>query len=191
MKSFKVFLLSLVFIGSSTIVLSQAPTDPVWGVYASGVGEPLKQGMDPCWITYTVGLMNNTKIQNNIEHGLMGVLRENLNWYEATELQRRHSRYFEDRPDGRYKLTPCEYPDLSGKWICEVNCPAGGAGNEANIKQSGLSITFINEGGEVSKGRFLSRNAVIAGPNWFEIRGTIEAGGQRISWSNGTVWVRK
>lgn len=191
MRLIKVFLPCVFLLGCSLSLISQNPNDSVWGVYASGVGERLKVGMDPCWITYTVGLMSNEKIQRNVESGLMGTLQQNLNWYEATNLQRLYSRYFEDQPDGTYKLEPCEYPILTGTWICKINCPAGGEGKEASISQNGNKITFINEAGQSSTGNFLSRSSVVAGNNWSNLKGTINNQGRRINWNNGTVWEKK
>ena len=93
MKTFKpIFLIFLIANLALYTVAQQSPSDPVWGLFASGVGEPLKRGMDPCWITYTVGLMSDPKIQINVSNGLMGTLMANVNWYDATAGQRRFGR---------------------------------------------------------------------------------------------------
>lgn len=117
MKTLKFLVLTFI-IGVFSSCFAQSPADPVWGVYASGVGERLKPGMDPCWVTYTVGLTSDPKIQINVAQGSMGALLINVNWYEASAAKRSYSRYFDDKPDGIYKLTPCEiiYPNLAGAW---------------------------------------------------------------------------
>jgi hypothetical protein len=118
MKGINIVFLAYTIIGISVFSFAQNPADPVWGLYASGVGERLEPGMDPCWITYTVGLTSDPKIQINVTQGSMGVLLTNVSWYEATAAQRSFSRYFDDKPDGTYKLTSCEivFPNLAGAW---------------------------------------------------------------------------
>lgn len=91
MKYLNVFSVIIVSCFVTLNVLAQNPNESVWGLYAAGVGEKLKPGMDPCWITYTVGLTSNVKIQENVANGLMGVIAANVNWFEATQLQRRFS----------------------------------------------------------------------------------------------------
>ena len=92
---------------------AQDPNAPIWGVYASGVGEPLKVGMDPCQVTYTVALMSDPNIVANLGYGTMGAVGTSLSCGEASALRRSFGRYFEDQPDGTYKLTPCELPPFS------------------------------------------------------------------------------
>lgn len=101
-------LLMLVFLGILAPVQAVKPTDPVWSVYASGVGKRLKPGMDPCWITYTVAFPDTPKIKINVKSGLMGAIASGLTWREASAIKRRHGRYFDDQPDGIYKLTSCD-----------------------------------------------------------------------------------
>ncbi len=103
---------------TTTSLQAQNPDAAIWGLYASGVGEKLKVGMDPCWITYTVALTSDPNIVANLEYGTMGAIVTGVNWYEATAQQRRFGRYFDDEPDGIFKLRPCEVPrpDISCPW---------------------------------------------------------------------------
>lgn len=189
-KIWLTFLLLFIFCFNN-LIFSNSPYEKIWGVYASGVGERLRPGMDPCWVTYTVGLVSDTKIQSNVEKGLMGALLTNVNWFEASAAQRSYSRYFDDKPDGIYKLTPCEvrYPNLSGDWVCTQNCPAGGEGKRAKIIQNGLKLTITNEGGNTTEGKFENANTILAF-DWGNLKAGINNDGKEINWSNGTIWVR-
>lgn len=113
MKYLKLLLLLVFF---SSTAFSQDPSSPSWAVYASGVGQKLSPGMDPCWVTYTVAFPSDPKIAANVAAGTMGLISSGLNWYEATRLQRRFSRYFDDEPDGVFKLSPCEFFLATGSW---------------------------------------------------------------------------
>ena len=136
MKRLKILVVACIVTAILGPAFADDPDDPVWGVYASGVGEKLRPGMDPCWITYTVGLLDNSKIQANVANGTMGAILIGVSWYEATAAQRRFSRYFDDQPDGTFKLTPCEFrpPDIGDNWF------APGLG-KMDISQSGDRIT--------------------------------------------------
>lgn len=159
-------------------VYAQDPNASTWGLYASGVGETLKPGMDPCWITYTVALTTNVRIQENVDNGLMGVIATGINWFEATQLQRQFGRYFDDEPDGIFKLSPCEVilPDVNGTWS------SGGRGNLV-LTQSGSRISG-------------TAAAVNAGDHWGaghrnggSITGVVNNDGSivlRTSWGDGT-----
>lgn len=94
-------------------VNAQDPNAPIWGVYASGVGEKLKPGMDPCQITYTIATMGDPNIVTNLSYGTMGAVGTSLTKLEASMLMKKFGRYFDDEPDGVYKLTPCEKPPFS------------------------------------------------------------------------------
>jgi hypothetical protein len=151
MKISKILFLITLVVGLNNDVVAQDPSAPVWGLYASGVGERLRPGMDPCWITYTVGLVSDPQIQINLVNGLMGVILTGISWYDATAAQRLYSRYFEDRPDGIYKLTPCEVslPNVTGSWFS----PGRG---RMNLTQTGNKITGsangINPGDHFGQG---------------------------------------
>lgn len=96
-----------------TTSFAQDPNAPIWGIYASGLGQRLETCMDPCWVTYTVGLTTNPDIVANLGYGTMGAVATGVTWREATALQRRYGRYFDDEPDGTYKCSPCEVPPFS------------------------------------------------------------------------------
>lgn len=108
-----IFLLVVFTFASIECLKAQDPNAPVWGVYASGVGEKLKPGMDPCQVTYTIASMSDPNIVANLAYGTSGDVGSSLTWSEASALRRSFGRYFEDRPDGIYKLTPCEVPPFS------------------------------------------------------------------------------
>ncbi|MGI9550123.1 MAG: hypothetical protein ACR2MT_02895 [Aurantibacter sp.] len=126
---------------------AQDPSAPVWGVYASGLGEPLKVGMDPCQVTYTVAFMSDPNIVANLGYGTMGAVGTSLTWNEASALRRTYGRYFDDEPDGTYKLTPCELPPFS----------ASGTFNT----QYG-PITLRHSGGSIS-GTYYEGKATVSG----------------------------
>jgi predicted acylesterase/phospholipase RssA len=75
-----------------------------------------------------------------------------------------------------------EIPDIAGTYTCQGNCP----GSE-QIKQSGSSVTCINEKGS-------SVNGVITGRRSFEgcwgLHADISEDLSKIDWHNGTFWVR-
>ena len=118
MRSLRIYFIPMLLLMSSLVTRAQDPNAPIWGIYASGVGEKLTTCMDPCWVTYTVGLTTDANIVANISYGTMGAIATNITWREATALQRLYGRYYEDEPDGIYKCTPCEVPrpDLSCAW---------------------------------------------------------------------------
>jgi len=78
-------------------------------------------------------------------------------------------------------------PDLSGIWF--IN------GTEATqVIQSGTSLAFVNESGNLSVGFYAGNNRVEA--SGWKLRGTLDLGGTieytptgvRIAWDNGTTW---
>ena len=85
------------------------------------------------------------------------------------------------------------YPDLNGEWICTSYCPAGGEGRLARIDQKGEKLTFINEGGGRSDGKFAPKggqNHLVA-PDWGDLKGTFSTSNNEIHWANGTIWLKK
>lgn len=73
-------------------------------------------------------------------------------------------------------------PNLAGNW--QYN------GQACQIIQHGDDLTFINERGEQSEGRFNNKTQVIA-TDWENgLIGTLADGGNRINWRNNTVWTR-
>lgn len=119
MKIAQVLILITIIVGFTNDMKDPDPAAPIWGCYASGVGERLRPGMDPCWITYTVALMADPIVQINLQNGLMGAVLSNATWYQATAAQRLYGQYFEDQPDGIYKLRPCRVvlPNVTGPWF--------------------------------------------------------------------------
>lgn len=70
-------------------------------------------------------------------------------------------------------------PQLSGDW-------AIGSDHRPRItRQSGQELTFVNEHGSVSAGRFVEPRRVVAA-DWGNLHGTVD--GNRIYWDNGTIW---
>ena len=172
--------MALAVITSFNLLHSQSPSpsDEVWGLYASGVREPLKAGMDPCWITYTVAQTDNPRIIANIENGLMGIVRSGVSWYEASAAKRLYSQYFEDQPDGMYKLSPCKVvlPDLNGRWM------SNGRGY-ISLRQSGTNISGtaggMNNGDHWGKGHREGGSIV----GYIQDDGTVVL---QVSWGDGT-----
>ncbi|HKO36009.1 MAG TPA: hypothetical protein VJV21_05990 [Pyrinomonadaceae bacterium] len=80
--------------------------------------------------------------------------------------------------------------NLSGTWICKAKCPAGGEGKAASIAHNGEALTFTNEGGQSSAGRFTGSKSVLA-TGWGNLTGTIANDGKELRWDNGTTWVRR
>ncbi|HEX6186852.1 MAG TPA: hypothetical protein VFZ40_02125 [Pyrinomonadaceae bacterium] len=80
--------------------------------------------------------------------------------------------------------------NLSGTWICKASCPAGGEGKTASIAHNGEALTFTNEGGQSSAGRFTGAKSVVA-RGWGNLTGTIANEGRELHWANGTIWVRQ
>ena len=100
--------------------VAQNPADPVWGLYASGVGTIISApDIDPCDITYTVAWVENRKINYNLGIGTVVTIYSDVTWNEAQAGLKRHGKYFDDEPDGIVKLAPCfsedeEDIDLNG-----------------------------------------------------------------------------
>jgi len=69
--------------------------------------------------------------------------------------------------------------DISGTWF-NVN-------QATNIQQSGNELVLTNEFGQSTTGRFINGTQIVA-DQWNGITGTIS--GDRINWSNNTIWTR-
>ncbi|MCD4653626.1 hypothetical protein K8T06_06790 [bacterium] len=77
-------------------------------------------------------------------------------------------------------------PDLSGTWYAGGSPPAI-KGGKCSITQNGGDLTFYNEHGMTSKGRFINSKTLEA---WEGLTGKINADRNRINWSNNTFWWR-
>lgn len=178
MKTIKnLFLIALVVLLENAVV-AQDPSAPIWGCYASGVGEKLAPGMDPCQITYTVGLTTDPVILANLQNGLMGPVLVNVTMNEASAAMRLHGQYFEDQPDGVYKLRPCrvELPNVAGSWF------SPGRGRVV-LEQSGDKISGASNG--VNPGDHFGQGHRKGG----RVDGNVAPDGTitlRTSWNDGT-----
>jgi len=80
-------------------------------------------------------------------------------------------------------------PDLSGNWECKYRSNSNWA--DTSITQEGNGLTFHNEHGSKSKGRFASPNEVVAEEWEGGLHARVTDGGNRLEWANGSVWRRK
>lgn len=80
--------------------------------------------------------------------------------------------------------------DLSGEWICQRYCPAGGAGKTARILQEAKTLHFTNEGGMRSDGILQDDLKTVVAYQWENLNGTLSEDGKQLTWANGTVWTR-
>lgn len=187
------FALCLIVVFFTTTTLrAQDPDAPIWGLYASGVGERLKVGMDPCWITYTVALTTDPTVVANLGYGTMGRIVAGVTWAEATAQQRRFGRYFDDEPDGIFKLTSCEVPppDLSCPWPSTYGMIHWDAGYYGS-KTKTLSGDLIQENGRWQyRGTWGRTNSARAGTVVFTFESPTSFSGYWIEGTSGkkTKW---
>ena len=80
-------------------------------------------------------------------------------------------------------------PDLSGNWESKYKPDSNWA--DASVTQEGQSLTFHNENGGKSRGRFVSSHEVVADEWENGLRARVTEGGNRLEWANGSVWRRK
>jgi hypothetical protein len=78
---------------------------------------------------------------------------------------------------------------LAGNWESKYKPDSNWA--DASVTQEGQSVTFHNERGGKSKGRFVSSNEVVADEWEGGLRAKVTDGGNRLEWANGSVWRRK
>ena len=98
--------------------------------------------------------------------------------------------YTEYIADIKSSLKENELVDLSGTWYCYY-AKVGSKGSECSIMHSGNEISFTNEFGNTSNGEFINTNQVKA-IDWENgLIGNITENGKRISWKNGSYWVRE
>jgi predicted outer membrane repeat protein len=87
---------------------------------------------------------------------------------------------FANTPDNFGGIQPedCDVDsEVSGWWMID--------GQFANVVRSGNALSFINERGEVSRGRYLSETEIVA-IDWNGLTGQLV--GSRILWANGSTW---
>lgn len=149
---------------------AQGPDELVWGLYASGVGERLSPCMDPCWVTYTVALMNDPNIEANLDYGTMAAVLTNVSWREATAQQRRFGRYFDDEPDGTWKCTPCEVPkpDLTCCWSSTYGKICWGEGYYGTTTKTISGKLYQKEGVWIYEGNWGRTNSSRSGKVYFK-----------------------
>ena len=95
--------------------------------------------------------------------------------------------------------------DLHGDWTCTAYCPASEGKKKENAsiehKNGQNTLTFKNEAGGTSPGKFIKANKVEA-TNWKwkpkkdsdvteALTADIAPDGKKLTWSNGTVWVKQ
>ena len=78
-------------------------------------------------------------------------------------------------------------PRLAGNW--KMGGPYD-VGRPCQVRQSGNNLTFINENGGESRGIFESKTVVIALDWEGGLHATLNKNATRISWKNGTWWIR-
>ena len=78
-------------------------------------------------------------------------------------------------------------PQLAGDW--KMGGPYD-AGMTCHIRQSGTDLTFVNEKGDESSGAFNDKTEVIALDWEGGLTGKLNKDNTRISWRNGTWWVK-
>ncbi|MCW5520552.1 hypothetical protein J1N09_11920 [Aureitalea sp. L0-47] len=164
----KTILLIGLFITCISISFAQVgadPNAPVWGLYASGVGERLSPCMDPCWVTYGVAMTTDPNIVANLEYGTMAPIVTGVTWAEATAQQRRFGRYFDDEPDGTWKCTPCDVPqpDLSCAWSSTYGKIHWGEGYYGSTTKTISGKLFKKEGVWVYEGTWGRTNSSRSG----------------------------
>jgi hypothetical protein len=68
-------------------------------------------------------------------------------------------------------------------------CAQGDPAKRASISNNGAFLNLTNENGDTSIGNLQGSNQIVA-PGWQFVTGTLNPGGSRIDWSNGTFWAR-
>jgi len=70
-------------------------------------------------------------------------------------------------------------------------CAQGDPTKHCSVSGNGVFLTFTNENGETSTGRFVGmQQNVVSADQWNFVQGTLSADGRTINWSNGTYWTR-
>jgi hypothetical protein len=70
-------------------------------------------------------------------------------------------------------------------------CAQGDPTKHCSVSGNGVFLTFTNENGETSTGRFVGMpQNVVSADQWNFVQGTLSADGRTINWSNGAYWTR-
>jgi hypothetical protein len=80
------------------------------------------------------------------------------------------------------------FPHLAGDW--EMGGPYN-IGKPCLILQAGNYLTFVNEGGDKSRGVLKDKSEVIALDWEGGLSGILTEGATRINWKNGTWWLKE
>ena len=80
-------------------------------------------------------------------------------------------------------------PDLAGVWY-DYSSVSGNSGAVSNITQTGDKLVFLNSFNNQSEGYFQDNSTIIATGWEGGLQATLEDGGRRIVWKNGSVWQR-
>jgi hypothetical protein len=81
-------------------------------------------------------------------------------------------------------------PQINGDWNCTVGCACEGAFRSPAVVQSGKQLTLTNQCGLNGRGEITGDNTFTAQFGPTGLTGNIEDGGNRLRFSNGTVWER-
>ena len=103
--------------------------------------------------------------------GHVGRKQHRISWSNGTEWTREPNR----------EKSRSSSPSLEGRWIHD------GRPTSINMMPDGRNLTIVNELGQRSNGYITDGEVVIP---LLSIKGRVIHGGRRISWSNGTEWVR-
>jgi hypothetical protein len=84
---------------------------------------------------------------------------------------------------------PTSRPNLSGVWY-DYSASSGNSGLVCKITQTGEKLVFTNPANNQSEGNFLDNSTIVAAGWEGGLKATLENGGRRIVWKNGSVWER-
>ena len=94
------------------------------------------------------------------------------------------------RPQRLWSLVeaPSAPMEIAGNW-CSKEGP-NSSELRTSIEQEALELKFHNEHGQISRGHFIGASEIVA-VDWGQLHAQVSAGGNRINWSNGSVWEHK
>lgn len=103
--------------------------------------------------------------------GHVGRKQQRISWSNGTEWTREPTR----------DKSGFSSPSLEGRWLHD------GRPTSISMMPDGRNLTIVNELGQRSNGYITDREVVIPSSG---VKGHVSQGGRRISWSNGTEWIR-